>query len=340
MVGVSKIPDRLLGIGVLILGAAVFLPSVLGVSYNDLDVTFRLRTGKADISFSTVRDFTQITVASNAVIFDGVSFGIQKAPASGANLLTTITTWNPSTPSGTAIAFTGAALLTTHDIYFNVSGLQALTYRILVNDVEQGTDEGPAISFLWSNWNAQQDIVFSAIAASSEDPPPDDGGYIFRPITPFLYSIRPFSAIVDFIGPKQPGQVSGETWSWSFGDGTVGFSKNASHEYAISGLTQFYVVTLTHCVAAQCATSIQDVTLVNWPLMSIVIGGSAAVVVVLAVMVRSGILGSALKRAVRSGGDIRVRREIPKLNQRRIRAAKKAVRNIVKRQGRKIQIRK
>src|SRR3990167_5502731 len=316
MVGVSKIPDRLLGIGVLILGAAVFLPSVLGVSYNDLDVTFRLRTGKADISFSTVRDFTQITVASNAVIFDGVSFGIQKAPASGATLLTT------------------------HDIYFNVSGLQALTYRILVNDVEQGTDDGPSVSFLWNNWNAQQDIVFSAIAASSGDPPPDDGGYVFRPNIPFLYSIRPFSAVVDFIGPKQPGQVSGETWSWSFGDGTVGFSKNASHEYAISGLTQFYVVTLTHCVAAQCATSIQDVTLVNWPLMSIVIGGSAAVVVVLAVMVRSGILGSALKRAVRSGGDIRLRRGIPKLNRRRIRAAKRAVRNIVKRQGRKIQIRK
>jgi len=171
--------DSVLVLFVVILIAILLAPSVLVVSYIP-SVLYRLRTGKADITFQNVIHFSDIRVRSNAVVFDSVGFGIEKAPATGANLVTTITIWIPAVQSGTAIEFVGASLLQTHDIYFNLTGLQSLSYDIKVNGATQATLPGPTISFLWSNWNAQETIAF--VVAVAAPPPGSGGGLPFQPI--------------------------------------------------------------------------------------------------------------------------------------------------------------
>lgn len=177
----DRVYDSALLFFVLIAVVLLLAPSVLAISYNP-SVIFRLRTGKADITFQNAIHFSDIRVRSNAVVFDSVSFGIEKALA--PNLITTITIWTPAVQSGTAIEFVGASLGTTVNIYFNISGLQSLSYDVKVNGATQATLTGPTVSFLWSNWNAQETIAF-VVAVSITPPTPGGPGLPFRPSPPY-----------------------------------------------------------------------------------------------------------------------------------------------------------
>lgn len=177
----DRLTDGALLLFAVLLAVILLAPSVLAVSYNP-SVIYRLRTGKADITFQNIIRFSDIRVRSNAVVFDSVIFGIEKAAA--PNLVATITIWSPAVQTGTAIEFVGAALLATVDIYFNISGLQNLAYAVKVNGATQATLQGPTVSFLWSNWNAAETLAF-VVAASTTPPTPGGPGLPPRLPPPF-----------------------------------------------------------------------------------------------------------------------------------------------------------
>lgn len=60
---------------------------------------------------------------------------------------------------------------------------------------------------------------------------------------------------------------------WAFGDGTLSMSSSPAHTYAVSGFWATYTVTLMACDAANhCGALSKDITLINWPLVLVVVG--------------------------------------------------------------------
>ncbi len=122
----------------------------------------------ANITFAQDQRFqSSITFPdSHTVAFDGVSFSVQKYPASYPSINLQISIWQPTATSGTLIRWT-PTLASGTIVWFNVSGLGTASYAIDLGSQSISAQLGPSVAFSWSSFPMSSDMAITVAGSQN-----------------------------------------------------------------------------------------------------------------------------------------------------------------------------
>ena len=135
----------------------VGLPGTIGLTVQP-GVVFAPSESWTDVSFASTQTFSEVSVDSTGVTFDGVRFGVAKSPAALPRFVVTFDAWTPlqTVENATAVRFTGDAP-SGSNITFSVSDLiVSREYVLQVDGLESSrafADVNGTIVFQWANFS-------------------------------------------------------------------------------------------------------------------------------------------------------------------------------------------
>jgi len=204
-------------------------------------VVFQPSSSWVDVSFSSARVFTTITVDPTGVTFDGVRLGIAKQPQAMPRAILVISEWIPyqtvenatvvrfsvDAPPGTNLSFSLGGVIPAREYVLHVDGVEAAR-RI--------SDSTGFLSFWWSAFSIHDfHVTLGWRTGTPPAPPPLTADFTFSPWSPSEGDSVTFSAVA-------AGGVAPYAYAWNFGDGASGAGPTTSRAFASAGN---YVVNLT-----------------------------------------------------------------------------------------------
>jgi PKD repeat protein len=226
--------SRVLAVLLALVGAIVWVPTPTAGLTIAPGVVFAPSASWTDISFTTSQQVSPVQVDPTGVLFGSVRLGVTKLPASQPRATVIISVWNPlqTTLNGTVLDFSGNAP-TGSTLTFSLSNLiPAREYLLQADGVSQGShfsNESGFVSFGWSNFTSHDlSVLLGWRTGLPAPPPPLSADFSFAPPSPGIGQAVGFAGVAG-------GGVPPYNYTWSFGDGAVGFGPNLSHAYAAAG---------------------------------------------------------------------------------------------------------
>lgn len=206
-------------------GATVSLTQTTGVVVGP-GVYFRPSGSWADVHFLTEQTFlAEVKVSSTHVVFDGVTFTVEKTPRGLPRADVLIATWTPGADHGSrAIQFIATSDPSTQ-VWFNVTGLRPdALYQVYVDGILQPSSFSlGSVSFSWSIWSSHTLEFITYI--DTTPPTADAGGDRTAEVNETL----------TFDGSGSVDDTLIVRYQWTFGDGTSAEGMTVQHSYAQAG---------------------------------------------------------------------------------------------------------
>ena len=211
----------------------VGLPGAIGLTVQP-GVVFAPSESWTDVSFASTQTFSEVSVDSTGVTFDGVRFGVAKSPAALPRFVVTFDAWTPlqTVENATAVRFTGDAP-SGSNITFSVSDLiVSREYVLQVDGLESSrafADLNGTIVFQWANFSVHDfHVLFGWRTGTPPTPAPLASDFTFVPASPAVGETAVFSATASGGNPPY-------AYRWAFGDGSSASGRTVSHAYAGGG---------------------------------------------------------------------------------------------------------